>query len=110
MTMAPFVDDPEDVRYVFRNLRELRDRLQDKIGVALPTLSMGMTNDYPVAIEEGATIVRVGSAIFGARAAPAWRSRSRSAASPESRSNLFVSKKTFWSQPPPQVLPPSFDS
>lgn len=65
MTMAPFVDDPEDVRCVFRSLRELRNCLQDKIGVALPTLSMGMTNDFRVAIEEGATQVRIGRALFG---------------------------------------------
>jgi hypothetical protein len=65
MTMAPLVDDPEDVRIVFRNLRELRDQLQDDTGMALPTLSMGMTNDFAVAIEEGATHVRMGRAIFG---------------------------------------------
>ena len=65
MTIAPLVDDPEDVRYVFRGLRELRDRLQHDLGIPLPTLSMGMTNDYPVAIQEGATHIRVGRAIFG---------------------------------------------
>jgi PLP dependent protein len=65
MTMAPLVDDPEDVRAVFRNLRELRDQLQDGTGIALPTLSMGMTNDFEIAIEEGATHVRIGRAIFG---------------------------------------------
>ncbi len=68
MTMAPLVDDAEEVRPVFRSLRELRDRLRD----ALPQcdwqqLSMGMTDDYHVAIEEGATIVRIGRAIFGER-------------------------------------------
>jgi pyridoxal phosphate enzyme (YggS family) len=68
MTMAPLVEDPEATRTVFRALRQLRDQL----AVACPQaewrhLSMGMTNDFEVAIEEGATIIRVGSAIFGAR-------------------------------------------
>ncbi len=58
MTMAPQVNDPEEVRPVFRNLRNLRDRL------ALRELSMGMSGDFEIAVEEGATIVRVGSAIF----------------------------------------------
>jgi pyridoxal phosphate enzyme (YggS family) len=61
MTVAPMVDDPEDVRPVFRTLRELRDT------IGLRELSMGMTDDYEVAVEEGATIVRVGRAIFGPR-------------------------------------------
>jgi PLP dependent protein len=66
MTMAPLVSDPEEVRPVFRGLRELRDRLQEQFAdVPLPVLSMGMSNDYPVAIAEGATLVRVGRAIFG---------------------------------------------
>jgi pyridoxal phosphate enzyme (YggS family) len=66
MTMAPLVADPEEVRPVFRGLRELRDRLQEQFAdVPLPVLSMGMSNDYPVAIAEGATLVRVGRAIFG---------------------------------------------
>ncbi|MCB0064510.1 MAG: YggS family pyridoxal phosphate-dependent enzyme [Caldilineaceae bacterium] len=69
MTMAPFVDDPEATRPVFRRLRELRDELQRTHSqAAITELSMGMTNDFEVAIEEGATIVRVGSAIFGERA------------------------------------------
>ena len=68
MTMAPFAEDPEAARPTFRALRELRDEL----AAACPQadwrhLSMGMTNDFEVAIEEGATIIRVGSAIFGAR-------------------------------------------
>lgn len=68
MTMAPHFDDPEATRAVFRQLSDLRDRLADSHpGVDLSELSMGMTNDYEVAIEEGATIVRIGSAIFGAR-------------------------------------------
>ena len=67
MTMAPYVDDPERARPFFRALRELRERLRDLAleNAPLDRLSMGMSNDYEVAIEEGATIVRVGSAIFG---------------------------------------------
>ena len=61
MTIAPLVADAEQVRPVFRRLRELRDAL------GLPELSMGMSNDYAVAIEEGATIVRIGRAVFGER-------------------------------------------
>ncbi|MDO9107631.1 MAG: YggS family pyridoxal phosphate-dependent enzyme [Coriobacteriia bacterium] len=66
MTMAPF-GRPEDSRWVFRELRELRDSLCEMPlnSVDLAELSMGMTNDYRVAVEEGATIVRVGRAIFG---------------------------------------------
>ncbi len=67
MTMAPIVDDMEQARPVFASLRALRDALQESLGVPLPDLSMGMTDDYPVAIEEGATIIRVGRAIFGER-------------------------------------------
>lgn len=67
MTMAPIVDDAERVRPYFRALRELRDRLQAAHGIALPHLSMGMSGDYEVAVEEGATLVRVGTAIFGER-------------------------------------------
>ena len=67
MTVPPFRPDPEDVRPVFRALRVLRDRLQDEVGCGLPELSMGMSHDFEVAIGEGATYVRVGSAIFGAR-------------------------------------------
>ena len=62
MTVAPRVDDPEDVRLVFRALRQLRD------AVGLRELSMGMTDDFEVAVEEGSTLVRVGRAIFGVRA------------------------------------------
>lgn len=64
MTMAPFADDPELARPVFRGLRVLRDALAKESGVSLPELSMGMSGDYEVAIEEGATLVRVGSALF----------------------------------------------
>ena len=69
MTVPPFRPDPESVRPCFRALRELRDRLQDETGCGLPELSMGMSHDFEVAIEEGATFVRVGSAIFGSRTA-----------------------------------------
>lgn len=66
MTMAP-LGRPDDARWVFRELRELRDSLRTMHldGVELDELSMGMSNDFGVAVEEGATIVRVGSAIFG---------------------------------------------
>jgi pyridoxal phosphate enzyme (YggS family) len=65
MTIAPLVSDPEEVRPVFRGLCQLRARLQERFqNLALDTLSMGMSNDYRVAIEEGATMVRIGRAIF----------------------------------------------
>lgn len=65
MTIAPLVESAEDVRPVFRGLRELRDRLVDAgAALSLPVLSMGMSNDFEVAIEEGATHVRIGRAIF----------------------------------------------
>jgi len=64
MTMAPFVDNPEDTRIYFRRLRQLRDE-NATADRDLPELSMGMTNDYLVAIEEGATMVRIGTALFG---------------------------------------------
>lgn len=68
MTMAPFCDDPEKARPYFAKLRELRDRLAMETGNPLPDLSMGMSGDFEQGIAEGATIVRVGSAIFGERA------------------------------------------
>ena len=70
MTMPPFTDDPEDARPYFQQLRELSQQLKDQ-GLFPQEqkieLSMGMSNDYHVAIQEGATIVRVGTAIFGHR-------------------------------------------
>lgn len=66
MTMPPFLE-PEAVRPYFRALRELRDRLEELSGQPLPELSMGMSGDFEAAIEEGATLVRVGTAIFGSR-------------------------------------------
>ena len=66
MTMAPLVDDPERARPTFRGLRQLRDELRQRTGDAtlLPELSMGMSNDFEVAIEEGATLYRIGSLLF----------------------------------------------
>jgi len=66
MTMAPFTDDTEIIRKSFVDLRNLRDKINQK-GFDLRELSMGMTNDYEIAIEEGATMLRIGSAIFGQR-------------------------------------------
>jgi len=66
MTIPPFFEDPEMARPFFRELRELRDNAE-KNGYALPELSMGMTNDFEVAILEGATMVRIGTGIFGER-------------------------------------------
>jgi len=69
MTMPPWFDDPERVRPYFRALRELRDRLRDLqvVDGDLPELSMGMTGDFEAAVAEGATLVRIGTAIFGRR-------------------------------------------
>lgn len=64
MTMAPYTNDQDQIRPVFASLRELRDWLQIRLDRSLPHLSMGMSNDYPIAIEEGATLIRVGTAIF----------------------------------------------
>ncbi len=70
MTVPPFTDDPEGARASFRQLRQLRDHLSARSGLALTELSMGMSHDFEVAIEEGSTCVRVGTAIFGARPYP----------------------------------------
>ena len=69
MTLPPFFDDPEQSRPFFRRLRELRDELNQRgaFGERTGELSMGMTHDFEVAIEEGATMVRIGTAIFGER-------------------------------------------
>lgn len=67
MTMPPFFDDPEMARPYFARLRELRDELAKNTGLKLHELSMGMSGDFETAVEEGATIVRVGTAIFGER-------------------------------------------
>lgn len=73
MAIPPFSPKAEDSRRYFVALRELRDRLEEKLRVGLPELSMGMSGDYEVAIEEGATLVRVGTAIFGERKGKTWR-------------------------------------
>ncbi len=70
MTIAPFAQDPEDSRVHFRRLRELRDKWVREVGWPLKELSMGMSGDMEVAIEEGATMVRVGTALFGPRPKP----------------------------------------
>jgi uncharacterized pyridoxal phosphate-containing UPF0001 family protein len=69
MTLPPFLEDAEEVRPFFARLRELRDELRSAgvFGDGSGELSMGMTHDFEVAIEEGATIVRIGTAIFGER-------------------------------------------
>lgn len=67
MTMAPFSENPEDSRPYFRQLRELRDALEKDLDIFLPRLSMGMSGDYEVAVEEGATYVRLGTVLFGER-------------------------------------------
>lgn len=73
MTIAPFATEAESSRRHFAALRELRDRVQEEFRVPLPELSMGMSGDFTVAIEEGATLVRVGTAIFGSRRGKGWR-------------------------------------
>jgi len=67
MTMAPFSENPEDARPYFRKLRELRDAIEQNLAVGLPRLSMGMSGDYEVAVEEGATWIRLGTVLFGER-------------------------------------------
>ncbi|MBT8046443.1 MAG: YggS family pyridoxal phosphate-dependent enzyme, partial [Pontiella sp.] len=67
MTIPPFSPDPEKTRVHFAALRDLRDRLQDETGTPLPELSMGMSHDLEVAIEEGSTWVRIGTDLFGKR-------------------------------------------
>jgi PLP dependent protein len=67
MTIAPQSANPEDARPVFRRLARLRTELADRLEVALPVLSMGMTDDYGIAVEEGATMLRLGRALFGPR-------------------------------------------
>lgn len=73
MTIPPFTEDPEGARPYFRLLRDLRDQIAGRKlqGIQMDVLSMGMSHDFEVAIEEGSTCVRVGTAIFGARPKPA---------------------------------------
>lgn len=70
MCIPPLLQEPEAVRPYFAKLRELRDDLAKRLGLPLPVLSMGMSHDFEVAIQEGATEVRIGTALFGARPAP----------------------------------------
>lgn len=73
MTIAPLAPEAEASRRHFAELRELRDQLESEFGARLPELSMGMSGDFAVAVEEGATLVRVGTALFGTRSGKAWR-------------------------------------
>ena len=70
MCIPPFLEDPEKVRPYFARLRQLRDGLESRLGRRLPVLSMGMSQDFEAAIQEGATEVRVGTALFGTRPPP----------------------------------------
>ena len=70
MCIPPFLESIDEVRPYFHKLRELRDALQTQLGCDLPVLSMGMSHDFETAVEEGATEVRVGTALFGARQVP----------------------------------------
>jgi len=70
MTIAPWTQEPEKVRPVFQRLRALKEQCEQTLGAPLPHLSMGMSGDFEVAIEEGATMVRVGTALFGDRPRP----------------------------------------
>ncbi len=67
MCIPPYLEDPEEVRPYFAELRRLRDHLESRLSVSLPHLSMGMSHDFETAVEEGATIVRVGTLLFGER-------------------------------------------
>ena len=67
MTMPPFFDDPERARPVFARLRKLKGELEQRLGMKLPHMSMGMTGDFVPAVQEGATLVRIGTRIFGER-------------------------------------------
>ena len=69
MTMAPFTRQPESARPYFQKLRELKSACEDQLGAPLPELSMGMSGDYEIAIEEGATFIRLGTTLFGPRSA-----------------------------------------
>jgi len=70
MCIPPFLENPEEVRPYFARLRQLRDSLETRLGRHLPVLSMGMSHDFEAAIQEGATEVRVGTALFGTRPSP----------------------------------------
>lgn len=81
MCIPPFFDQPDPARVFFRGLRNLRDALVRRFEVPLPTLSMGMSHDFGVAIEEGSTEVRLGTALFGARQDSHWPPRIAKSAS-----------------------------
>lgn len=81
MCIPPPQPQAEMARKFFATLRELRDQLQAAFRVGLPELSMGMSSDYPIAIEEGATLVRIGTAIFGDRQGKTWKPGADSSAS-----------------------------
>ena len=68
MTIAPWTTEPEKARPIFRQLRKLKEKCEEILGAPLSHLSMGMSGDFEIAIEEGATLVRIGTALFGARA------------------------------------------
>ena len=72
MTLAPWSPEPERARPVFRQLRELKEECEQRLGAPLPQLSMGMSGDFEVAVEEGATWVRLGTALLGERHGP-WK-------------------------------------
>jgi pyridoxal phosphate enzyme (YggS family) len=78
MAIPPITREAEGARRYFVALRELRDDLEREFGVCLPVLSMGMSSDFEVAVEEGSTLVRVGSALFGERTGSGWRSEPES--------------------------------
>jgi uncharacterized pyridoxal phosphate-containing UPF0001 family protein len=69
MSVPPLTEDPEGARPYFRQLIEMRDRIADRFGRALPEVSMGMSHDFEVAVEEGSTEVRIGTSLFGPRGA-----------------------------------------
>ena len=75
MTVAPWSQEPEKVRPVFRRLRELKGQCEEILGAPLPHLSMGMSGDFEVAVEEGATMIRIGSALLGPRKSAVTRTR-----------------------------------
>ena len=67
MAVPPLTPDPEGSRPYFRRLTEIRDRLADRFALPLPELSIGMSHDFEVAVEEGSTEIRIGTALFGPR-------------------------------------------
>ncbi len=74
MTMAPYAKESEKSRPFFRHLVQLKNKIEQKLGASLPDLSMGMSGDFEVGIEEGATLVRIGTALFGERKSTGFRS------------------------------------